>query len=106
MESSPKGVQRTICCSLGSGGGDSLKSPARVKKIPLLQQQMLSKAPQTCSAGAFVLPLLACAKTQVQNLRGPAPLYKWQLNLSSAFSSVSDPKLQQAYPIRRPLRPD
>mgnify|MGYP000867170671 CR=1 FL=1 len=26
--------------------------------------------------------------------------------LSSAFSSASDPKPQQAYPIRRPLRPD
>ena len=63
--------------SLGSGCGDSLKSPARVKKTTLLQQQMLSKAPQTCSAGAFVLPLLACAKIGVQNLRGPAPLYKW-----------------------------
>jgi len=62
---------------LGSGRGDSLKSPARVKKIQLLQQQMLSKAPQTCSAGAFVLPLLNCAKTQVQNFDGPAPLYKW-----------------------------
>jgi len=29
--------------SLGSGRGDSLQSPARVKKTTLLQQQMLSK---------------------------------------------------------------
>jgi hypothetical protein len=65
------------CYSLGSGRGDSLKSPARVKKIQLLQQQQSSKAPTDSLVGAFVLPLLACAKRQVQNLRGPAPLYKW-----------------------------
>jgi hypothetical protein len=36
---------------LGSGRGDSLKSPARVKKIQLLQQQMLSKAHTIRSVG-------------------------------------------------------
>ena len=46
---------------LGSGGGDSLNSPARAKKTTLLQQQMLSK-PRTrngdgvlfCAVGAII----------------------------------------------------
>jgi hypothetical protein len=106
MESSPKGVQRTICCSLGSGGGDSLKSPARVKKIQLLQQQMLSKAPTDSLVGAFVLSVRSCAKTQVQNLDGLRHYTSGKPFLSSAFSSASDPKPYQADPIRRPFRPD
>jgi len=54
-----------------------LKALLELKKITASALVKLSKAPQTCSAGAFVLPLITCAKIGVQNLRGPAPLYKW-----------------------------
>jgi hypothetical protein len=82
-----------------------LKILLELKKTTLLQQQKLSKAPR------FVLGLLFC-------LNKPAPKRKCKTLmvlrhytsgkpcLSSVFSLLSDPKLQQAYPIRRPLRPD
>jgi len=71
---------------LGSGRGDPLKSPARVKKIQLLQQQMLSKAPQTCSVGAFVLPRFSAPKRKCKTLMVLRHYTSGKPCLSSAFS--------------------
>jgi hypothetical protein len=83
-----------------------LKILLELKKITASALVKLSKAPRIRSAGAFVLPAVYCAKQQVQNLDGLRHYTSGKPLLSSVFSCVSDPKPQQAYPIRRPLRPD
>ena len=91
---------------LGSGRGDSLKSPARVKKIQLLQQQMLSKAPANELEGLLFCPYYPAPKRKCKIFEVLRHYTSGKPCLSSVFSSLSDPKLQQAYPIRRSLRPD
>jgi len=56
--------------SLGSGCGDSLKSPARVKKDSTVATVNAFKSPSNSLVGAFVLPAVYCAKIKVQNFDG------------------------------------
>jgi len=81
--------------SLGSGGRGGLKYLSESKKITASALAKLSKAPSRSRIlGAFVLPLLACAKNRVQNLDGLRHYTSGKPCLSSVFSSVSDPKPQ------------
>jgi hypothetical protein len=73
------------CYSLGSGCGDSLKSPARVKKDHAVATANAFKSPKIRS-GAFVLPAVYCANRQVQNLDGLRHYTSGKPPLSSAFS--------------------
>jgi hypothetical protein len=67
MDSSPK-VASSSSYSLGSGRGDSLKNPARVKNISVLYILIdVQKPLRSQTVGAFVLPAAFVVK--------PAPLY-------------------------------
>ena len=62
MDSSPK-VASSSSYSLGSGRGDSLKNPARVKNISVLYILIdVQKPLRSQTVGAFVLPRIPAPK--------------------------------------------
>ena len=83
-----------------------LKILLELKKITASALVKLSKAPRIRSVGAFVLPLLACAKTQVQNFDGLRHYTSGKPCLSSAFSLLSDPKPLKLQAINTPTPTD
>jgi hypothetical protein len=83
-----------------------LKILLELKKITASALAKLSKAPRIRSAGAFVLPRFSAPKRKCKTLMVLRHYTSGKPCLSSVFSLASDPKPQQADPIRRPFRPD